>query len=61
MYNEVSRKATCKYQSKFKKVQLLIPPEWIAIIDEVEPNKQAYMKELVRQDLVKRGLLKDSE
>lgn len=61
MYNESVKKAVCKYQSKFKKVQLLISPEWIDIIEANEPNKQAYIKELIRADLVHRGLLKESE
>lgn len=59
---DIQKRAIDKYRSKYVQVAVLLPRELEPIVREVSGGRKAgYMLDLVKADLEKRGLLKDSE
>lgn len=54
---ECQKRATANYKSKYKAIQVLVPPDIAAAIESCEPSKNAYILRLIRADLTARGIL----
>lgn len=63
MATEAQQKAKKKYRGKVRRLQIEFYPTEAALVDHIEkqPQKQTYIKDLIRKDIKANGKTKNGE